>query len=403
MSLEYQVFDPTPCRFPKPQVPVLPYSFDIAARARRENTLPNSSLAGQGTYFTRGRYALAAAYRRAGLDDKGAILAPAYHCVTMIDPAISMGADIMFYPLSPALSPDMNSLGRLLEGARKPVKVLLATHYFGFVCDFSELKQWCVTRGIRLVEDCSHALVAESYRVKGAGEQGDFIASSPYKFFPCADGGWLNARDAREIDAIETTSFSWLAELRGIKHLLDKGRQAQVAAEDVLHLDQQVVKITKQSIDYGIDLLCTRTGTSSQYDARHEGESALRSSRWLIRHTQVPHLASRRRANYQRWLTAIDAVPGCRPLYPELPEHVVPYMFPLYIEQPALAFYQLKHLGVPVWRWDEMARSDCPVASDYRLHLLHLPCHQSLSDSEMTWLVAALAKVLRSSVTEVIR
>lgn len=403
MSLDYQVFDPSSCRFPKPRVPVLPYRFDIAAGSRQESALPNSSLAGKGTYFTRGRYALAAAYRQAGLDNEGAILAPAYHCVTMIDPAVAMGADILFYPLSPSLSPEMQALDRLLEGARKPVKVLLVTHYFGFVRDISDLKQWCVARGIRLVEDCSHALVTESYQVSGAGEHGDFIASSPYKFFPCADGGWLNARDARELDTIETASFNWLAELRGIKHLFDKGRQVRVAGEDVIQLDHQVAKITQQSLDFGADLGCTRNRPSAHYDARRERDSALRSSRWLIRHTRVSDLVSRRRANFQRWLSAIDAVPGCHALYPELPEHVVPYMFPLYIERPEPAFYQLKHLGVPVWRWDEMARSDCPVATDYRLHLLHLPCHQSLSDAEMNWLLTAVAKVLRSSVAEVTR
>jgi dTDP-4-amino-4,6-dideoxygalactose transaminase len=61
-------------------------------------------------------------------------------------------------------------------------------------------------------------------------------------------------------------------------------------------------------------------------------------------------------------------------------------------------FYWLKQLAVPVWRWDEMAVSPCPVARDYRLHLLHLPCHQSLSDDEMDWMLAALGKVLRTPV-----
>jgi len=51
-------------------------------------------------------------------------------------------------------------------------------------------------------------------------------------------------------------------------------------------------------------------------------------------------------------------------------------------------------LGVPVWRWDEMAISNCSVADDYRLHLLHLPCHQSLGEEEMAWMVAAVRIVL---------
>ena len=30
-----------------------------------------------------------------------------------------------------------------------------------------------------------------------------------------------------------------------------------------------------------------------------------------------------------------------------------------------------------------MAVSGCPVAQDYRLRLVHLPCHQSLTDADM--------------------
>ena len=52
---------------------------------------------------------------------------------------------------------------------------------------------------------------------------------------------------------------------------------------------------------------------------------------------------------------------------------------------------------VPVWRWDEMAVSACPVARDYRLRLLYLPCYLSLSGDEMDWLPAALSKVLRTA------
>jgi dTDP-4-amino-4,6-dideoxygalactose transaminase len=70
-------------------------------------------------------------------------------------------------------------------------------------------------------------------------------------------------------------------------------------------------------------------------------------------------------------------------------------MFPLHIDQPTPHFYWLKHLGLPVWRWDEMAVSNCPVAQDYRLHLLHLPCHQSLTTDQMDWMISALQKTLR--------
>jgi dTDP-4-amino-4,6-dideoxygalactose transaminase len=271
---------------------------------------------------------------------------------------------------------------------------LLATHFFGFVRDFSWLQAWCATHDIVLIEDCAHILFTERYRAAGAGGYGQFVAASPYKFFPGADGGWLVAAG---VDAA-TRPARWRDELRGLKQYLDAVRQPSVSAADIAALAGQLAALTRQAPVAGSDTQCSRPGHSPQYRAAQSGLSSLRSSRWLAGHTSLSALIDRRRANYRRWLRAVADLPHCRPLYAELPETVVPYMFPLLIEQPLPHFYWLKQLGVPVWRWDEMAASACPVAGDYRLRLLHLPCHQSLSDTEMDWLLAALTQVLRAPV-----
>lgn len=397
MPLDYQVFDPSSCRFPRPRVPVLPHGFMPALGHDHQFNPGGTALAGQGVYYSRGRYALGEAYRRAGLDGEGVLLAPAYHCVTMLDPALSLGADVLFYPLTLDLAPEMEALDSLLERAAKPVKALLATHYFGFVRDFYPLKQWCAAHNIQLIEDCSHTLFTECYQAKGAGLYGDYVASSPYKFFPCDDGGWLYAPSAAALAGATPKPATWLAELRGIKRCLETARQLRVGPDGIASLDGQLAALAGKQPEVGVDQRCSRPAHSGQYQHDREDISALRGSRWLINHTPVAAMISQRRVNYRRWLGAVADLPGCHPLYPELPDHAVPYMFPLYIDQPMPHFYWLKQLAVPVWRWDEMAISDCPVAQAYRLHLLHLPCHQSLSENEMNWLVAALSKVLWSS------
>lgn len=399
MSLEYQVFDPSSCSFPKPRVSVLPRSFEPDSKEDSDLLRGKKPLTGQGIYFSRGRYALGAAYRYAGVDSNSVLLAPAYHCVTMLDPALVLGADVKLYPLTPELAPKMEALDALFERTPKPVKALLATHYFGFVRDFSQLKQWCEARGIVLIEDCSHTLFTQRYQAEGAGQHGDYVASSPYKFSSSADGGWLYAPNPAVLQGFATEPASWLAELRGIRHCFEKARQQPVTQEDIASLDRQLASLAGKPTAAGADQRCTRPAQSAQYQRDLEGRAALRGSRWLIEHHSVATIVNRRRANYRRWLLAVADLPGCHPLYPELPEHVVPYMFPLYIDHPMPHFYWLKQLAVPVWRWDEIAISVCPVAQDYRLHLLHLPCHQSLSDDEMNWLLTALGKVLRSSIS----
>lgn len=394
VSLDYQVFDPASCHFPRPRVPVLPQDIELAAGDDEVQLRNAVSLAGKGVYFARGRYALGEAYRRAGLDSGGALLAPAYHCVTMLDPALAFGADVLLYPLNADLTPDREGLDRLADSAVKPIKALLATHFFGFVRDFSWLKGWCDAHGIVLVEDCSHSLFSERYQAKGAGRYGQFVASSPYKFFPSADGGWLYAPEVAALRGGDTQPASWLAELRGMKQRLDAVGRLRVGPADIAALDGDLAALAEKAPVPGEDRQQQRPAQSPQYEIGAERRAALRSSRWVIGHSSLSNIIQRRQANYRRWLQVVAGLPGCRPLYPELPEPVVPYMFPLYIEHPMPHFHWLKQLAVPVWRWDEMAISVCPVAADYRLHLLHLPCHQALSDDEMEWLLAAVTKVL---------
>lgn len=374
---------------------VLPRGFESAGTDDLTLLQCVSPLNGQGLHFSRGRYALGEAYRLAGLDSNGALLAPSYQCVTMLDPALSLGAEVLLYPLTADLVPDPVALEEMASRSVKPVKVVLATHFFGFVRDFSWLKQWCKARRIIFVEDCSHALFTERFQAKGAGLHGDFITSSPYKFFPSADGGWLYAPDGAALSKASMKSAGLLAELRGIKRCFDAASQPRIGSADISRLDGQLARLVGQKPESGCDECLQRPGESSQYVAAIAETTALYASRWLIGHSSVSAAIEQRKANYRRLLLALAGLPNCRALYPEIPEHIVPYMFPLYIDHPMPHFYWLKHLGVPVWRWDEMAISACPVAHEYRLHLLHLPCHQSLNDEEMNWIAAALDKVMR--------
>ena len=132
---------------------------------------------------------------------------------------------------------------------------------------------------------------------------------------------------------------------------------------------------------------------SRLYDVSAEDKGSLIVSRWIAKHTDLKQLAARRREHYRRWLATTRGLSACRPLFAALPDECVPYMFPLLIDRPHVDFAILKRLGMPIWRWDEMAASDCQIASSYRLRLLHLPCHQELTVAEMDWMTSVLVAV----------
>lgn len=321
------------------------------------------------------------------------LLAPAYHCLTMLDPAQNLGADVLLYPLRGDLAPDFAGLQKLLQDSTRPVKALLATHFFGFAQDFSGLKEWCAENGIVLVEDCSHAMFTEDFQAAGVGIYGDFVIASPYKFFPCADGGLLFARESARLIDVRTESPSLADELRGVWSLLRGAFAGNGSPCALAQIDARLAEFAGQRI-LAAEERIEQYRVSHRFSRNETRKSSLRSSRLTVRTARCEDISRRRRAHYQRWVAGVATLPHCRVLFPQLPAECTPYMLPLYIAQPEPIFYWLKRLGFPIWRWDEMAVSDCPVAADYRLHLLHLPCHQSLSDAQMEWMLGTLKKTL---------
>ena len=384
-------FDPARCAFPSPRLAPLPDRPTLAWRSPQPAAAkPRDRI----LHFARGRYALAAAYRLAGVGAGGALLAPAYHCVTMLDPAMSLGAPVILYPLYADLAPDAERLDALFEASRTPVKALLATHYFGLPQDFSWLRAWCDARGVVLVEDCSHVLCTADFQAAGTGTYGHYVVASPYKFFACDDGGLLYSPHAPLPADLVTRSPGLIAELRGVKRQLARLRDTHPSADDIDSIDAQLAAVRQTSAPEGDDGVVERQQPSVQYTAELACSEPLRASRALVARASYAHAVRVRRANYRAWSLAFAEASHCHALFTQLPDDAVPYMFPLYIDHPSPHFSWLKRLGVPLYRWDEMAVSDCQIANDYRLHLVHLPCHQSLSAHDMAWLTRAVLRAL---------
>jgi hypothetical protein len=343
-------------------------------------------------HFSRGRYALAAAYRAAGVGPSGALLAPAYHCRTMLDPALALGGAVHFYALNGDLAPAMESIRAALETHQGAIRALVVPHYFGVEqpgAVMRELANICSRHGIMLIEDCSHAWQVALQRAPACQSgTGHVVVASPYKFFACADGGTLWGNPA-QLSIARPSRPGIRDEAKAIKAAF--GHSAAPAQR----LPQSPPTISaKLASARGEELVQSSDRPSSLYSRDLEGRSSLAVSRWVMRRTRLSHVAQLRRQHYRAWIDAVSGLRGGRALFPELPAHCVPYMFPLLISAPDPQFFQLKQSGVPIWRWDEMAVSNCPIAAQYRLHLLHLPCHQSLTAAQMRWMMATVARVL---------
>jgi perosamine synthetase len=411
--MEFDFFDSSGCSFPKPRVPVLPpltrHSLKKklpdkqGARWQLEGAFMPLRKAVGARHYARGRYALYEAYRLAGIGESGALFAPSYHCSTMLDPALRLKAEIDFYPLNADLSPQLEAISAKLRAQTRPIKALLATHYFGFPHEFAPLAALCELYGVTLIEDCSHTLFAPTEvsarsTQNAVGETGRFGIASPYKFYPSEDGGLLWFNDESGHAAAPQHAPAAVAELRALRSSFQRNRTNRLALDtDRIGPDLQVAQAQEKSL--GHDTKKPGDSLSIFYQPAEEGQQSLASSQWIFRHTNVTRLASARRENYRYWLDAVAGLAACKTLLPQLPADCVPYMFPLLIDSPQQHFHLLKLLGLPVWRWDEMAVSGCAVAAKYRLSLLHLPCHQELAPAQMDWMVQVVRQVLSSAGT----
>lgn len=388
--MEYRRFDPSGCAFPRPRVPVLPpLDRRTAIATAGEPAQPTAPAPEQQRDYAYGRYALHAAYRLAGLGREGALLAPAFHCRTMLDPALALGAGVRLYPINEDLTPRFDVIEALLR--ETSARALLVPHYFGHAQPpelLARLAALCEARDVALIEDCAHALRSGGSR--RIGHVGRYGITSPYKFHPSGEGGllWSNVgalppEPLPRSRGLTAELKGWLALARGLR------------AAPQLHLAARP-EMPAAAGD-GRDLLEHGDGPSPQYRLELQGRASLAAARHLIARSDMRALADARRGRYAQWVRAVAGLPHCRALLPAWHDDDVPYMFPLLIDQPARHFARLKRLGMPIWRWDDMAISDCAVSTHYRLHVLQLPCHQGISDMQMDWMTTTLADVLLES------
>jgi len=384
-------FDPAPCGFPVPKVRPLPvWTSGLPKR-------PPQPMADTVRTFTRGRYALTWACRHQGVGPEGALAVPAYHCLTMIDGALSLGARVVLYDIDAQLRPSMASLETLLSRADAPIRSVLVTHYFGAPVDLEPVVALCRRRGLSLIEDCSHVMVQGPGPVTPGGlpfgVTGDHAVASPYKFSPAPFGGlgWSRQRPAGVHRAARTP---WRLIAGSIQQ-----RFARRWRADVLGLPRRIGELLAHPMPPAREWDEPALAPSAHYDAAQAEAPADAWSQSLWHARSPVEVAAARIAHYQRMHDGLRQVTHARPLWPTLPEHCVPYMFPLWLEHPEFHFPLLKRLGVPIWRWDEMAISGCRFALAARTHLLHLPCHQSLRDDEIAWMIEAVRLVLQQAPT----
>lgn len=290
-----------------------------------EDILP----AARTRFYGYGRQALAEAFRRAGVQAGDRIALPGFICKEVLASIVAVQAKPLFYAVDERLQADPASVER---GAGEGVRTVVAVNYFGFPQPLSPLRAWCQRTGAALIEDNAHGLLSADGNTP-LGRRGDLGVFSLRKTLALPNGAALvdNRSGAAQVDDGESAGGSPSQAERcyrlkaAMKVLMgmDGLRSACLIREGV-----RWMRRISMSIPAGLPAPDPEIAMPDE----HFSSLAAR----LLRRCDLAGEQQRRRALYQT-VEEIMRATGCgRPVFPSLPEGVVPLGYPLYAKGAAL-------------------------------------------------------------------
>lgn len=394
------VTEHNPDAYPQPHFPILPVFSWHNLTTRSTRKVPSVLDATGRVEVQGGTEAIALALQSLGTGESDSVLLPSFHCYSMVEPVLAVGAQPVFYKIKPDLSVDLDDIESKITGN---TRVLLFAHYFGFPQNVPGLKQLAERNSIRLIEDCAHAYYGE-FHGKSAGCHGDLAIASVRKFFPVTEGGYLLSNSV-DLSNIKLRGCGTLHNIKAVVNLVEEAlhynRLGPVGKLISIPLDIKNLlwsgmkslrpKLRQTTVD---STAIQKTNQFNYLDPDTTDTEVALVTRLVSKRCNPEIIMQRRRANYSRLADELAGLGEGYPLFPALPEGVTPYMFPFVLKDHSRTFPLLKHQGLPIFRWEDVEKTDCTVSTEYSMNLLQLPCHQELTEGEITWMIRTIRAAL---------
>ncbi|WP_366834226.1 DegT/DnrJ/EryC1/StrS family aminotransferase [Rhodoferax sp.] len=386
-----RIVSTSPMHHPTPRLPVLDWGTFSGPRVSATPCV----LTHPSTQFTQsGRASILLALEMLEIGPGDTVLVPTYHCPTMIAPIVSRGAQPVFYPLDSTGAPNLEWIN---QDKTQGVRAILVAHFFGLPQPLTAVRQWCDQQGVRLIEDCAHALFGTSDD-RAVGYWGDLAIASLTKFLPVPEGGCL----------LNNTLLAPFPELHQ-----PKPKSQVKAGFDILHAGINHGRLnglgTLMRSLFGVLSLFKKkplhqpppTESSSPagftIDVAQSHQGLTYPSRWIANHAPRERIVLRRRANYLVLAQALSGLRGMHPLRPDLPAKCAPYVFPLWVDHPDPGYGELRRMAFPVSRWDWLWPTVSKLPNDSGIqwshHILQLACHQDLTPAELEEMISTLKRM----------
>jgi perosamine synthetase len=353
---------------------------------RKPSAAGRAVLETPGLHLTyNGRAALYQLFRALREMRDGVVLVPAFHCPTVVDPALRAGFDVAFYRIREDLTVDVDDLAARATGR---VAAVVAIHYVGFAADLVPLLALGRQRGFLLIEDWAHSFLRAA-PAGPAGDSGDAIVYSFYKLVPTYAGGAFWIRSA---------AIPW----RGSPRPLPPGRSIVIAkrlAEQAVgnsgsatlrglfaRLESARVALRRRQTARAVAGDPPAEHDPYEFDSDLAGSEMPWLSRVILRACDPEAIVAARRRNYTAWNEGLVETPRIRKLRTVLPPDVCPWAYPVLLEDRSAHDHILRAQGVPLFTFGERLHplfhertaGAFPEAETLSRNLLLLGVHQNL-------------------------
>lgn len=315
------------------------------------------------------------------------VLLPAFHCTALIEPVLRAGYQPAFYRIKPDFGIDELDLQTKIS---QRVALTIVVHFFGFPVDLSSVLKMTRQNESYLLEDCAHSFLSHSGN-KFVGQEGDFSLFSYYKFAPSLAGGGLGVnRNGFVLQGPPVTAFRRESVVIA-KRLLEQmalNSSGNPLGEFLLWLEKQRIAEKKSAAARPAESISS-SFVDDPYLFRVDLARAAMPGlcRLVLESCDWKTIAQSRQRNY-RLLS--DLIPDCqvlRRVMPALPDAIVPWAFPVCLENRILHERALRQLGVPLFTFGEIlhpalsafpgrARIEAEALSQ---RLMLLPVHAQLN------------------------
>lgn len=309
-----------------------------------------------------------------GIGKGDSILVPDYICGAALSPLRHSGIKTCYYALDNNLNPDWKNLRRIID---KNIKGLLIVNYFGFPNALQQAREFCQEYGIYLLEDNAHGYLSLNGRLP-LGSYGDISIFSFRKTLPIPNGAALLVNNDRfKPDVLKNRKYgrikpglarfivkSFLKSLKGAFAFRNYGafmRNLREIAEGRERKEEFNLK------EYFIDF--------------HP------LSRFLINRIDLNKDCLQRRTAYKQWLHFFSQKNnfGAVPLFPELKDGVVPYVFPVSVEKREDFMIEMYRMGIESFPWPTLPIDSKENYFSRRIACLPLIPAQTIHHRKRIW------------------